>query len=198
MAPEQEQAIAQDLEQTLAQVLALLRAQAPAPTPPGAHTLQAIAQQLQGFAQRQRHALGFADFPLPPGTGDAMSHYELFRDPDSGTTLYLNALRAGVDSAIHDHGTWAIIAALHGSECNRLYRPALEADGACQEDPPPQLAREVWVRPGEAPLILGPADWHSIHTTEPALQLHLYGQPLDQLPPRRAYERHSGRLVWLG
>jgi hypothetical protein len=200
-----EHAIATDLDQTMARILALWPAGAP-PDHAAESALQAAAQWLQDFAQRHRQALDFRAFPLPTGAGEALCSYELFQDPATGLCLSLNALNAGIDSAIHDHGSWAIIAAVHGRECNRIYQHQHLPDGTPDLDAPPRLEREVWVQSGQAngnghdrpTLILAPTVFHSIHTTEPTLQLHLYGRALDTLPQRRAYGLNSGRLTLLG
>jgi predicted metal-dependent enzyme (double-stranded beta helix superfamily) len=167
-----------DLAQTLARIKAL--------TAPEPARLAEVAALLEGFVARHRAELSFEDFPLPSRDDDALCAYELHRDRQTGLTLNLNAIRGGVDSVVHDHGTWAVIAAIAGSELNRIYRPA-EAGGLVPE-------REATVRPGR-PLVLEQGAFHSIHTEQPTLQLHLYGQPIDTIGGRRIYDPRTGELL---
>lgn len=168
-----------DLARTLARIATLT-----APEPP---RLDEAAALLQSFVERQRAELSFEAFPLPSGDDDALCSYLLHQDPETGLTLNLNAIRSGVDSVIHDHGTWAVIVAIAGSELNRIYR----ADETGQLLP----EREATVSPGR-PLVLETGAFHSIHTEQPALQLHLYGQPIDEIGGRRVFDPRSGELAY--
>lgn len=174
-----------DLQQTLTRITRQIRAH---PEPAG-EVLTTIAALLAGFASRHGDSLTFGHFPLPAGDGDALCSYELHSDEASGLTLYLNAIRGGVNSVIHDHGTWAVIVGLRGQEKNRLYRGD-PAQGALS------LERVTIVSAGEW-LILETGLFHSIHTapSEPALQLHLYGQPIDRMEARRLVDPQSGEVV---
>lgn len=172
-----------DLARTLREISARLAA-APAPS---AATLQAVAGLLEAFAARQRQSLGFDAFPLPADAGAALCSYDL-TEPGTTPVLRANALNGGSASGIHDHGTWAVIVAVQGRECNHIYRPA--AGGTLEP------AREAWVEPG-APLVLQPHEFHRIHTAAPALQLHLYGRD-PELLARRVWDPATGRLLPLG
>lgn len=154
--------------------------------------LAEAAAQLESFVVRHRAVLSFEHFPLPAGEGEVMSTYELYRNQDTGPTLLLNAIRSGADSAVHDHGTWAVIVAIEGQELNRVYRQASEV-GAGDRIELGQ-ADEIVVRRGQ-PLVLEAGDFHSIHTGAPTLLLHLYGRPLDAEGTRRIVDPQTGALT---
>lgn len=181
-----------DIEADLKRTLANITEQVPHEQEPEEATLARIAALLEGFVIRHRDDLNFEHFPLPTGSEDALSSYELHGDERSGVTLYVNAIRGGVDSVIHDHGTWAVIVGIAGSEHNRIYRyDAEQGELSLEED--------VTVREGR-PLVLSAGRYHSIHTNpeQPALQLHLYGQPIDRIDGRRLIDPQSGEVVYLG
>lgn len=178
-----------DIEADLAQTLADISERTTPGLEPTQEDLAGIATLLTGFAMRHGDTLTFEHFPLPTGDDDALCSYEINSDEASGLTLYLNAIRGGVDSVIHDHGTWAVIVGIAGHERNRIYR----GDPAQGEL---SLEREANVSKGES-LILEAGLFHSIHTppAEPALQLHLYGQPIDRVTSRRLIDPQSGESV---
>ncbi len=182
-----------DLEQTLHRITQLTDHVCN----PGHAALAQAAQLLDGFISRHRHELTFENFPLPAGSDEALCSYELHGDARSGLTLWLQAMNAGVDSLVHDHGTWAVIVAVIGQERNRIYDRA--DNGSIADRATLALQREVVVSPGQ-PLVLDPGLFHSIHTAagEPTLQLHLYGRNPDTVENRRVVDLASGRLVYLG
>src|SRR5690625_74988 len=138
-----ESAIAVDIEADLRQTLTGITEQAAREREPDEATLAHIATLLEDFVARHRDDLSFEHFPLPTGSEEALSSYELHGDERSGLTLYLNAIRGGVNSVIHDHGTWAVIVGIAGSERNRIYRYDA-ARGAVS------LEEEVTVRKGRS------------------------------------------------
>lgn len=177
-----------DITADLAQTLTDIRGITAGPEP-DRDELDAMAALLAGFAARHGEALTFEHFPLPGNHHDAMCSYEIHHEDGSGLTLYLNAIRGGIDSVIHDHGTWAIIVGLSGQERNRLYQGD-PSDGTLA------LEREAIVCQGDT-LVLETGHFHSIYTTEPALQLHLYGQPIDRMDGRRLVDPESGQTVYI-
>nr|MBF0682929.1 cysteine dioxygenase [Pseudomonas sp.] len=181
-----------DLDQTLHQVTRLT---AP-PDEPDSTTLAHAASLLEGFASRHRAALSFENFPLPAGSGDVLCSYELHDDAQTGLTLWLQAIRGGVDSGVHDHGTWAVIVAIAGQERNRIYRRT--DDGSSAYRATLELQCEVAVCEGQ-PLVLQQGLFHSIHTDpgKPALQLHLYGRNPDTVEGRSIVDLQDGRLLYL-
>lgn len=91
--------------------------------------------------------------------------------------LYLVSDGAGVTSPPHGHGTWAVIAGLSGTERNIVYARD-DAAGVLRP------LRSVDVGAGEVLCLRTDA----IHATvaagnRPTFHLHLYGRPLDELPP---------------
>jgi predicted metal-dependent enzyme (double-stranded beta helix superfamily) len=182
--------IEDDLQRTLNGIVEIL-----APVPDDT-ALQQVAALLAEFVERHRAGLSFEHFPLPTEAGDALCCYELQSEGAAGLTLYLNSIRGGVDSAVHDHGTWAVIVAIEGRERNRLYRRT--DDGSDADRVALELEREVVVRKGQ-PLVLAKGIFHSIHTVanEPTLQLHVYGQAIDRISGRHVAELETGKLAHL-
>lgn len=91
-------------------------------------------------------------------------------------SLYLVSDGAGVVSPPHGHGTWAVIAGIHGNEANMMYRES--GDGRVAA-----IDRRV-VGPGDSLILTASA----IHSTEvvgaaSTFHLHLYGRPLSELAP---------------
>lgn len=185
--------ITDDLHQTLARI-AGLTAQ---PCPPQRAALAQAASLLAGFVQRYRPELSFENFPLPAAADEVLCSYLLYCEGDPGLTLYLNSIRGGVDSVVHDHGTWVVIVAIEGQERNRIYRRI--DDGSQPDRATLELEREVTVCDGQ-PLVLESETFHSIHTgaDQPALQLHLYGRPIDTISGRQIVDLQTGQLVHLG
>ena len=182
-----------DLDQTLREI-AQLTAQSDGPD---SMALVHVAGLLEGFVSRHRAALSFENFPLPTGCDEALCSYELHSDVVTGLTLWLQAIRGGIDSVVHDHVTWAVIVAIAGQERNRIYRRT--DDGSTPDHARLALQDELAVSEGQ-PLVLEQGLFHSIHTTagEPTLQLHLYGRNPDTVQSRRIVDLQSGRLLQLG
>lgn len=164
---------------------------------PDAARLQRVAEHLQAFVAKHRSAFDFEGFPLPDEKQGVLCAYTLFQAEGNGLTLRANAIAGGVNSAVHDHGTWAVIIGVLGVEVNRVYRAVerLHSDsGVCDLI----LDREESVGPEHA-LVLQAGEFHSIHTPpqHSALQLHLYGSDPDANSGRRAVELETGRWVGL-
>ena len=178
------------IEADLAQLLRQVGLLVAGPGSPDRSTLDGVAALAEGFVARHRDALTFGAFPLPLDEGSALCSYDL-TDDGAAPALRVNAIRAGVDSAVHDHGTWAVIVAVQGRERNRIYAP--RGPSAL-----PVFAREACVEPAR-PLVLLPHVFHSIHTDAeaPALQLHLYGRAPEGLA-RRLLDPATGQLLPLG
>lgn len=183
---------ADDLEQTMG---GIARLTALAGTP-GEDALAHAAVMLTGFVARHRGELSFENFPLPEDAADVLCSYELHRNEETGVTLYLNAMRGGVSSVIHDHGTWAILAGIRGTERHCIYKPIVEADSAGYASP--SRERELAIGEGQS-LALPAGLFHSIHTLPevPTLLLHLYGCPHDRAHGRRIVDGRTGKLVYL-
>lgn len=155
--------------------------------------LARVSQQLQQLTTLQA-LFPMEDFPPPaPGSQDTSNRYLLHHDPASNASLYLNTIVAGKTSPPHNHGTWAVIAALQGEELNRVYTRT--DDGSDPDHAALSLVREHTVRPG-FPIEFLADDIHSIHVDQgPAVRhLHLYGQPLETLTSRQAFDLETGQV----
>ncbi|HUH59977.1 MAG TPA: cysteine dioxygenase [Candidimonas sp.] len=183
--------IAADLDRTLEEIQRLSAARALGDMFP----LERAAMLLTQFLSRHTDAFSFEDFPLPIEEGAVLCSYSL-TDDHVTPALIVNSIRGGVDSIVHDHGTWAVIVAAQGIELNRVYK-RMDA-GAEAGSATLALDRETTVQVG-APLVLEQGFFHSIHTVTdvPTLQLHLYGVPLDQITGRQVVDLDTGRLVYL-
>lgn len=149
-------------------------------------SLAQISTQLQALAA-QAALFPRETFPPPDAaSGDTSTRYRLNPGSD-GIALYLNSLLPGKTTIPHNHDTWAVIAAIEGSELNRVYRRT--DDRSDSERATLVLDREVVVQPGTSIEFLSD-DIHSIHVTggTPTLHFHLYGRPLDTLDGRLGYE----------
>jgi len=103
-----------------------------------------------------------------------------------GASLYLVSDGQGVTSPPHEHGTWAVIAGVRGTEANVLYR-VVSGRRAAPID-------RVVIGPGESMVLPS----NAIHATEvvgaaPTFHLHLYGRPLSELASfgSRIFEKHD-------
>lgn len=118
-------------------------------------------------------------FPPPADPTRDSNMYELCRDDRGETTLYVSVAPPGLETPPHDHGTWAVIAGVRGTEANVFYRRAPDGTLAA--------TRTVLVEK-DAAVSLMPKDLHSIRilpTPEPFFSFHLYGLPFERT--RREY-----------
>ena len=189
-----------------------------------AECLQILAAHLQAFVRDHLATFDFEGFPLPDDTQGVLCAYTLFQADGSGLSLRVNAIRGGVNSAVHNHGTWAVIVGIRGTEINRIY--SLRADSPSstntgrRSSPTAAIVhssitdrststasayskilgfdREASVGPGQS-LVLPATVFHSIHTPsdQPTLQLHLYGSDPDTSPGRAAVNVATGEWAIL-
>ena len=132
-------------------------------------TLEAVRAELVMLARRTEL------FPREefPATGDDERDTRLLhRDPDGSHALYLFSSGGDCETPPHDHGTWAVIAGIRGTEINRLYRRG--GSGRFEQ------TGEVAVGPGEG-ICLMPDDIHAIASPgmAPLMHLHLYGRAFE-------------------
>jgi predicted metal-dependent enzyme (double-stranded beta helix superfamily) len=136
--------------------------------------LEALVAHLRRFADSA--PLSRATFP-PAGPGQEVLH-ELGRHPGSGIALYLVSDAPGITSAPYEHLTWAITLGLDGTELNMIYRIR---DSVARTVEP---VSTITLKAGDW-LSLFPDEIHATEATGPTstYHLHLYGRPLDRLPP---------------
>lgn len=126
------------------------------------------------------------DFPDPPD-GEVQHRYRVTAENDEGITLYMNVLRPGKKSPPHNHTTWACVAAVEGVEHNILYErtddKSVDGKATLAE------AKTIALGPGDS-IALMPEDIHHIEVRgdEVIRHLHFYGQPLETLSKRKAFD----------
>lgn len=148
-------------------------------------SLEEVKDALCGLAAR-KDLLPLERFGLPAGHLGVL--YKLAEDPGGAFTLYVNRCGGGLASPPHDHQTWAVIAAVHGTEINRLYSRTVTPDGSLQVTP----LSEIDLSDGQG-LALMPDDVHSIRVEADSqlLNLHLYGTGIDRQSGRRRFDSNG-------
>ncbi|MBP6018956.1 MAG: hypothetical protein KA735_05650 [Burkholderiaceae bacterium] len=184
--------IEDDLQKTLATIARMTAAGTP-----GNDVLTEVSRCLTAFVARHRTVFSFENFPLPSGKEDVLTSYALNESGEYGPSLLVNVIRGGVDSVVHNHGTWAVIVGIAGAEHHRIYRRLDDAPG--DHVATLELVREITISDGQS-LILEENLFHSIHTdtNQTALQLHLYGRLIDTIHGRQIVDPRTGQIICLG
>lgn len=148
-----------------------------APGAPSRERLEKIAAELRDLVSQGHFEM--ADYPLPEGTSSIL--YKLSEDEGGTCTLYANRIRGAMQSPPHDHKTWAVIAAVEGTEMNTLYEWEDGTEGRQRV-----VKRSVVELRDGASIALMPLDVHSIRIEAGVelLNLHLYGIGIDRQSER--------------
>lgn len=126
------------------------------------------------------------EFPEPVSP-EFTTFYLIHKDPETGYALYLNIMSPGEVTPIHNHTTWACIAAIKGIETNYLYKRM--DDGSRKNVAQLEQSGVMSVGPGTGIAML-PDDIHAVKNVGDSVvwHLHLYGCDVKELTHRIMFD----------
>lgn len=139
----------------------------------------------------QRELFPREDFPVP-STGHTELFFHIYEDPLQEYSLYVYSALPGQSYRPHNHGnSWAIVAAIEGTEIHGLYRQASSSSTA-------EWVADIIVKPGTAVSLL-PGGIHAIQASGdcPLLHLHFYGKSFEMQGERTEFDVKTGQAYHL-
>jgi predicted metal-dependent enzyme (double-stranded beta helix superfamily) len=152
-------------------------------------TLNSILEGLDRLAG-QRALWSESEFPSP-GEHEQQRRDLISEEDDRSFALYLNVMRPGKKTPVHNHTTWACIAAVEGCELNHVYDRLDDRSSPGRADV--RLRTTVEVKPGRG-IAFMPDDIHAVEIPGDSniRQLHFYGRALETLDKRVAFDVKAG------
>ena len=131
------------------------------------------------------------DFPVP-SEGQSELFFHVYEDPIQEYSLYVYSALPGQSYRPHNHGnSWAIVAAIEGTEIHSLYRQTEYSSAA-------EWITDIIVEPGTAVSLL-PGGIHAIQSAGdcPLLHLHFYGKSFEIQGERTEFDVRTGQACHL-